>query len=407
MRRFSSMLGRRQRALGAVLVASTALAMSACGGSDDSGTAEGGTGAYTVSMIGDMSGAVAAIVSHGIGGFETAISAINDAGGVNGRKIEFGSPIDARSTPEGAQQAIREAIGQEPMVVFMTTTSTEVAGIAPVATGAGVTLLTVANDDGQAVPPKPHYYSATLSSTAAGTAYANAIEAELGTLSGKNIAMIVSNSVSTIAYGEKLQELVEAAGGRVSSFVKNDPSVPSFATQAGQIMQDVPDAIMLNDSPTNTVVEVTALKAAGYTGAIFGGTAANDDATLQKTAELGVDYRGPREFNTPVEGDEAWTAAVKYGHEEAAKAGIYFSKGYMLGYALAAGLERCGADCDAASLPAAMAEVTDVSAPGDIPIGKAGFTEDSHVVEQDIQFFTYDQAQSAVVPTGDPASVID
>jgi branched-chain amino acid transport system substrate-binding protein len=398
----------QRRIFGVVIASGLVLAASACssGGSSTAvNQSASGKAPYTVAMIGDMSGPYASIVSHGIGGFETAIDAVNAAGGVNGRKIVVSSPLDAQSTAGGAETAFRQAVGQAPDAIFMTTASTEIADTAPVAEGAGITLLAVANDDGQAVPPKPYYYSTTLSSAAAGQAYANAIKQNLGTLKGKNVAIIVDDSVSTIEYGQKLQALVQAGGGKISNFIKNDPIVSSFTTQAGLIMQDPPDAIMLNDSPTNTVVEVTALKAAGYKGPIFGGTAADDDATLQKTAELGVDYLGPRELNTPVAGDAAWSAAVKYGHEADASEGIYFSKGYILGYAFVAGLKKCGDSCDAKSLPAAMASVTNISAPGNIPFGVVGFSASSHVAEKSIEFFKYDTAQHKVVADGGLISV--
>jgi branched-chain amino acid transport system substrate-binding protein len=398
----------QRRILGVVIASGLALAASACsssGGTSTASQAASKQAPYTVAMIGDMSGPYASIVSHGIGGFETAIDAVNAAGGVNGRKIVVGSPLDAQSTASGAETAFRQAVGKAPDAIFMTTASTEIADTAPVAQGAGITLLAVANDDGQAVPPKPYYYSTTLSSAAAGQAYANAIKQNLGTLKGKNVAIIVDDSVSTIEYGQKLQALVQAGGGRISNFIKNDPVVSSFTTQAGQVMQNPPDAIMLNDSPTNTVVEVTALKAAGYKGPIFGGTAADDDATLQKTAELGADYLGPRELNTPVEGDAAWNAAVKYGHEADASDGIYFSKGYVLGYAFVAGLKKCGDSCDAKSLPAAMASVTNISAPGNIPFGEVGFSSSSHVAEKSIEFFKFDTAQHKVVADGGLISV--
>ena len=62
-------------------------------------------------------GAYAPFVSHGIGGFQTAVAAINDAGGVNGRQIKLNNPIDAQSTPTGAQTAARQAVGEAPIAI--------------------------------------------------------------------------------------------------------------------------------------------------------------------------------------------------------------------------------------------------------------------------------------------------
>jgi branched-chain amino acid transport system substrate-binding protein len=336
-------------------------------------------------------------------GFQTAIKAINDDGGVNGKKIKLNDPLDAQSTTNGAQVAVRQAVGQKPTALVMSTASTEVIAVASVLGSAGTTALIVPNDDAQAVPPKDYYYSATLSSVDAGNAYVNAMKADLGDLSGKKVALITSNAASAMAYGVEVQKLVEAAGGTITTFIKNDPTVSSFTSQAGQIMQDSPDAIMQTDSPTNTAVEVKALVDAGYTGPIYGGTAANDDATLQKTAEEGGDYRGPRELNTPVEGDALMTAAEKYGTADQAKsAGIYFSKGWALAYALKAGLEKCGSGCTTAKLPAAMKQVTSFDIPGDITFGGAGFSDQSHVLEQQVQFFTWDKASGKAVASGDP-----
>jgi branched-chain amino acid transport system substrate-binding protein len=396
---------RGQRlAIGVLLSLAVAATAAACGNDSDSdGSASGGSGdGYSVSIIGDLSGPFGAVVGPGVQGFQTAIKAINDDGGVNGKQIKLNDPLDAQSTTDAAQVAVREAIGQKPTALIMSTASTEVIAVSSVLGSAGITSLIVPNDDAQAVPPKEYYYSATLSSADAGNAYVNAIKAELGSLEGKKIAIITSNAASAAAYGDKVKELVEAGGGKVTIFIKNEPTVPSFTSQAGQVMQDPPDAIMQTDSPTNTAVEVAALVDAGFTGPIFGGTAANDDATLQKTADEGGDYRGPRELKTPVEGDAVTAAAEKYGTTEQAKAGIYFSKGWALAYALKSGLEKCGAGCDTSKLPASMASVDSLEIPGDLTFGAAGFSDQSHVLLQQVQFFTWDTASKAAVASGDP-----
>jgi branched-chain amino acid transport system substrate-binding protein len=406
LRRFD--MTRNRRVLAVVTAAVCATVLAGCGRAApgaDSGTG-GSSEPYNVSLFADISGPFAPFVSHGVGGFQTAIAAINDAGGVNGRQIKLNNPIDAQSTPQGAQVAARQAVGQTPVAILVSTASTELASVAGVLAGASTTTLAVPNDDGQAVPPKPYYFSATVSSPVAAKAYANAIEQELGTLSGKNIAIVVNNAATSVAYADGLKKLVEAAGGRVSNYLKNEPTISSFTSQAGQIMQNKPDAMMINDSTTNTAIEVAALHDAGYTGAIFGGTAANDDATLKKTSDEGGDYRGPREWKTPVEGDQVWAAAEKYGHLDSAKAGVYFSKGYMLAYALKAGLEACGANCDAKSLPAAMAKASKVTAPGDLGFGASGFTADNHVLLQALQFFGWDKASGKPAALGQPISMV-
>lgn len=396
--------GQRRRAVAVAVTLAVAATAAACGDNNDSGSgnASGGGDEYTVSVVGDLSGPFGAIVGPGVAGFQTAVKTINDGGGVNGKQIKVNDPLDAQSVTNAAQVAVRQAIGEEPIALYMSTASTEVIAVSNVLESAAITSLIVPNDDGQAVPPKPYYYSSTLSSADAGNAYVNAIKAEIGDLAGKKVAIITSNAASAAAYGDQVQELVEAEGGTITMFIKNEPTVPSFTSQAGQIMQDPPDAIMQTDSPTNTAVEVAALVDAGYTGPIFGGTAANDDATLQKAAEEGGDYRGPRELKTPTEGDEVTAAAEKYGTSEEAKAGIYFSKGWALAYALAAGLEECGADCDSSTLPAAMAKVSALEIPGDLTFGPAGFSEQSHVLLQQVQFFTWDTASGEAVASGDP-----
>jgi ABC-type branched-subunit amino acid transport system substrate-binding protein len=401
---------RTQRTAAAVLI-TVALAGSAGACSDNGGNAtgsSGGSSTFSVSLIGDLSGPYGTYVGPGVTGFQTAIKAINAAGGVNGKQIKVNSPLDAQSTTAAAQVAVRQAVGQKPIAVLMSTASTEVIANSSVLGGAGITSLIVPNDDAQAVPPKDYYYSATLSSVDAGNAYVNAMKADLGDLGGKKIALITSNAASATAYGVEVQKLVEGEGGTVTTFIKNDPTVSSFTSQAGQIMKDRPDAIMQTDSPTNTAVEVKALVDAGYTGPIYGGTAANDDATLKKTAEEGGDYRGPRELNTPAEGDAVMTAAEKYGTADQAKsAGIYFSKGWALAYALKAGLEKCGSGCTAAKLPAAMKQVSSLEIPGNITFGAAGFSDKSHVLLQEVQFYKWDTSAGKAVEAGDPIATSD
>ncbi|MER7007561.1 ABC transporter substrate-binding protein [Dactylosporangium sp. NPDC000555] len=356
-----------------------------------------------MSILGDLSGVQQAVNSPGVAGFQTAIKEIDDAGGVNGKKISLLPAIDTQSTPAGVQTAVRQAVGQKPIAIAISMVSTEVASVASILGSAQLTTLTVTNDDAQSTPPKPYYFSATLGSHEAGKAYTNAIQTEFGgSLTGRKIAIITYNSATTVKYGQQVHDLVTQAGGTVTQWLKTDSALASFTSEAGKIMQDPPDAIMATDTPVGTAIEIAALSKAGYKGPIFGGTGANDDATLQKAAEVGADYRGPREFNTAVDGSPLMAAAEKYGTTGAAKAGIYFSKGYMLAYSLKAGLEKCGADCDAKSLPAAMASAGPIRAPGDIPFGTAQFTDSSHVLQGTIQFFKWDASQGKSVPVGQP-----
>ena len=137
----------------------------ACGGKDSADDSGSGGADYSVSLIGDLSGPYGTYVGPGVAGFQTAIKAINDAGGVNGKQIKLNDPLDAQSTTNAAQVAVRQAVGQKPTALFMSTASTEVIAVSSVLGSAKTTSLIVPNDDAQAVPPKDYYYSATLSST--------------------------------------------------------------------------------------------------------------------------------------------------------------------------------------------------------------------------------------------------
>jgi branched-chain amino acid transport system substrate-binding protein len=386
--------------LSGAVIAAVALALTACGSSaGNSGSGSSSSSTYNVSITADLSGPDGGNGVAGVAGFTAAIKAIDNTGGVNGKKISLGTPVDAATTTDGAQSATREALSQNPIAIYAN--ELYIGSAVPVLTQAQVTTLSLPSSDPLQIPPAPWFYSASLSSKQAGAAWVVQATRTLGSLSGKKIAIIHFDSADLALYTGVWTAGIKAAGGSVVADDAVPPTVASFTSQAAQIVSAKPDLVFVYDLASSTALEVQALVNAGYHGPIMAGDTVNDAATVAKFTAIDPRFSASRLYATATEGGALYAAARKYGYTGQVTSS-YFTKGWALGYALAAGLKKCGANCTASSLPAAMQAAGAVNVPGDVAYGPLEYTAASHTLATAMEFVQWDATAGKAVAVGQP-----
>lgn len=388
------------------MATAVAVGLSACGSSGGgSGSTTSSSSAknssYKVSIVGDLSGVLSAEGAPGVAGFQAAIDNINASGGVNGIKIDASSPIDTQSTTSGAEAGFRQAVGQNPLAILVSLSPDEEVSVQSLLSSTNVPVLSVTENDGlEGSTPQPWAFTANLTAEQSANSYTQYLSAALGgSLAGKTIALIGYDNAGPIGYMNAIAADVAKAGGKTLPQVLTEANTTSFATQAAKITQSKPAAVVSIDISTNTILEITALKAAGFTGPFAGGPAVQDPALLQKIASLDKNFAAPLIVQAPAPGDLMSTTAAKYGLSKQAQT-VFFSGGWALAYTVAGALKKCGASCTGKELISALETAGPYAVPGNVLPTEPNFSATKHVAITSVQFTKWDSSANKVVSAG-------
>lgn len=224
--------------------------LAACNsGNGDSGngnSAEGDTIKIGANL--ELSGAVASYGSSILDGAELAVKEINDAGGIDGKKIELIS-ADNRSENAEATTAALKLIEQDKVVAMLApaTSGNSVATVeiaaenkVPIVTASGTAPNITVNDDGKV---NEYAFRTCFIDPFQGTVAANFAANELG---AKNVAIFADNA-SDYAKGlaAAFKEQIEKNGGTVvgeEAYVAKDTD---FRTQLTNLKGKNPDFIFI------------------------------------------------------------------------------------------------------------------------------------------------------------------
>jgi ABC-type branched-subunit amino acid transport system substrate-binding protein len=128
----------RSRAGAGVLTVAALLALSGCGGSAISDAQGGGDGPLKIGLIVPLTGPVSSTGQALRNGFELGVKKVNDAGGVDGRKVRY-VVVDDASDPATSTQLARRLVQQDKVsMLFGTITGDTAEAVAKVADDAKV-----------------------------------------------------------------------------------------------------------------------------------------------------------------------------------------------------------------------------------------------------------------------------
>lgn len=260
---------RLRKSLLAGLATATVFAMAACGSGDDGGSDGGGGGiadTITVAQVQDQTGAVAYAGVGSKEGAELAVEEINEQGFLgDGVEIEM-QEYDTAGEIERASSEMNKAMGDRNVSVILgPTQSQQAATVSPLVGRMKVpTIFTQAGAEGvvtndwtfRATPPMESYYEPTLD--------------YLESQGAKDIAVLYNATFPTFALlGEKdVPAMAEERGMDVSKSLPVQMTTQDFTSQAQQIADAAPDALVMLLIAPQSVTALGQLKDAGYEGQI-------------------------------------------------------------------------------------------------------------------------------------------
>lgn len=260
------------------MAAALALGLTACAPGEAGGGGEGGTDTIKIGAILPLTGATAQNGNNSLRGIELAIEQINEAGGIesmDGAKLEL-STADATSDPARAASAATQflAKGEPPLAIVGAYASGLTETVARVTERAKVPLLSTSFSDTLTQQGYKYFFQLPAAASKMGTAQMG-YGTEIAEQNGEPIeraAIVYANN----AYGESqaaaLREQADASGIEVVLFEGYSPEITDANPVVAKIQASKPDAIFSIAYVSDGVLLARALKSAGNTVPVFGGT---------------------------------------------------------------------------------------------------------------------------------------
>ena len=362
------------------------LALSGCGSANGgSGSADG---PFKLVLISDLSGAFASGSKPGAAGVEVAVDAINDAGGVNGRKIDL-EVIDGQSNPDVALAAAQKAEASNPLAVLLFGSSAGASKLTPLLQSARIPFISGAISDESIYPPQPGLYQPGLTAKQNAEAIYQFVKQKLnGDLAGKTVDIAAINSPFVDVVIQGASEQLAADGATVNSAERYDYGIASFTTQAGKIARDNPDVVLTLGADNDTIVVNKALAAAGSHAITVGMAVAAAPEVLEQIDS--ANYYALTENAYARDVPEFVAAADKDGKKDDILGSTFSATGWVAINILAEALKSCDDGCDGAKLNTALEQLADFKVPGGVAYGPITFSSSDHVGASIVKFHNFD-----------------
>lgn len=385
-----------RRALLGVAVTAAALVVAACGGSTNTTGGGGDKTPISIAYITDLTGGNSANSIGGKAGFDTAVKEINDAGGINGHKINT-TTYDSQSDVNAFQTQYRQALGTNPHVIAGQWLSSSTAAGASVIASGNVPVI-AASYTVTGVDTVPYFFSTSPLASGVGAGVVNGLKSIFGgTLAGKKVAFegLISPAVDGNLAAIKSQ--VEAAGGSMSTVTRDPVTFSAWSSQAANMAAAKPDAVVTNNTDGNTATVVKALGVAGFSGPIISTEGANSD-TLLKAANSSNFYV-VRETVAPDSSSKLYKDALAAGAKPEDTAQSYFGKMYAGAYAMKAAFLKCGFPCSTPKFTSALKGSGKIDIPNNALAGPLDFSKQNAGLTS-AQVFQWDAAGSKAIAKG-------
>ncbi|NGP08679.1 amino acid ABC transporter substrate-binding protein [Rhodococcus sp. 14C212] len=368
-------------------------ALAACGGSGNSGSDD----AISIAIVSDQTGSMASIFGiSGTNGTMTAIHAANEAGGINGRKIET-QIYDAASAAGPAQTAARSAIASEPDLILNMSGTISTNAAFPLFEQSTVPVLSIANAADQVLPPRKFFWGFNSTADQASKYLVEQTTRLLGGLEGKRVVWEALQTPVADAMLKATQPLFEEAGAITVDTIRVEGSLSSFASQAAQIVAADPDVFIPIDSAGNMTIMGQALATAGYDGPIVGGGDSLSDEAVFATLR-NPNFHAARAYQPPAEGSEVAKQVQAAGTDSA---GGYFGSGYTVAQIAITALTECGSDCSGDDLVAILDGFGEFEVENGLASGPLLFGDNRRAVVYSIASMVWDASAGETVQSGE------
>jgi branched-chain amino acid transport system substrate-binding protein len=190
---------------------------------------------------------------------EWAVAAINEKGGVNGKKLEM-LVLDTRADAQAGIQAANRLISVEKVPVFVSAWSSVVKAIAPVANDNKVVQLSVGANSADIAKLGDYTYTTFPLAAVDITAVANYAAKEMGK---KRAAVIyINNETGTVA-ARIYRDVFTKAGGQVVAYEAYDPKASDWTGPLLKIRASQPDIIHIQGLVADTPQVIAQMRQLG------------------------------------------------------------------------------------------------------------------------------------------------
>jgi branched-chain amino acid transport system substrate-binding protein len=347
-----------------VLLTAAALAtgLAACGSDNGSegGSASSGSGntetpregvtkdTIKYGLIYDQTGPQTVAQTPWAHGFLTQINKANDAGGINGRKIEILDEDDKGEVPVGIA-AYKKLVSQTPVVGISGINGSSIQEAA---------LPLIKKDNMPLVGPQSTVkggfiplHESIFYVIPPYSDQADVIMAYMADRTGKpqpNVAIFRLTASSGIEVGELITKRVNDAGGKIVADEEMDVTATSADAHAQKIVAAKPDWILVHAAPTQAAALLKSMQKLNATIPLISTFAAGGPTAYEAVPEK---FGTPYEYTAPttpadidVPGTQQLVAdAEKYGYAKEA-ANSSFVIGYLSGMVAVEGLKKAGGD---------------------------------------------------------------
>jgi len=340
----------------------------------------------------DMSGPTSASQGVWVTGFQDYMRALNEGGGVNGRKVNVLAE-DNRFNAAADKVAFDKLVTQTPVIAIsgMGTSASQVALAGTIRNGAVPVVATYTSTKALSAPVSPMVYNGFCG-------YKQMADAGVGFLVDK--LKLKAPKVMTVAietaggkdYASFVADAVTRAGGTASAVTMKVTAV-DVTPQVQEIMAQKPDFITIYGVENTSILTMKALAQYGLDIPAFGITYLGSPSVFQALGpKAGANYNFISCFTpggsekTP--GDAAMSAgAAKAGHD-ALTPNVNYVAGWVAGQMAAEAIAKAGPGLTRAKLVEALAPGFTVDTKGlSAPIV---YTKEDHTGPQVLKMFGYD-----------------
>jgi len=209
---------------------------------------------------------------------EWAVSEINKAGGINGKKVEM-IVLDTQADPQLGIQMTNRLVSVEKVPVFITAWSSVVKAVAPIANDNKVVELSIGAASPEIAKLGDYVYTTFPLADIDITAVANYAATTMGK---KKAAVIYINNETGIIPAEVYQKVFKAAGGQIVAVETYDPKATDFTGMLLKVRAANPDIIHLHGLVADIPQVIAQMRQLGLTQPVTSYSAAFNPKLIQQ-----------------------------------------------------------------------------------------------------------------------------
>jgi len=209
---------------------------------------------------------------------EWAVTEINKAGGINGKKLEM-IVLDTQADPQLGIQMTNRLVSVDKVPVFITAWSSVVKAVAPIANDNRVVELSIGASSPDIAKLGDYVYTTFPLADIDITAVANYAATSMGK---KKAAVIYINNETGIVPAEVYQKVFKAAGGQIVAVETYDPKATDFTGMLLKVRAANPDMIHLQGLVSDIPQVIAQMRQLGLTQPVSSYSAAFNPKLIQQ-----------------------------------------------------------------------------------------------------------------------------